>query len=366
MNIPSPIWSLLIGIVLTLVSLWYGQNHNLLPTAASKEALLVDNLFNVLMTVSMGLFLLVEGILIYCAFKYRRREGDNSDGPPVFGNVPLEILWTAIPAIVVLGISVYSFDIYNEIGGFGSHDIDDAPVAQEAVSMPGAAIAATLSDSLVAQSAAPNLNQEKSDQARLDPATASVRNDDQIPQKRNDPGMGIVSPNIGPSPDRKGKPPEFVVNITGMQYAWIVTYPDNGVVSSEMHVPVGREVLVNISANDVIHAFWVPEFRLKQDAIPGRQSEVRFTPKIVGEYPLICAELCGPYHGAMKTKVIVETQQAFDQWMQEQQVASNDSLNQAVAVNPSDLSTAEFLAPYTSDMGIQSETLEQIHSNHHH
>jgi len=61
-----------------------------------------------------------------------------------------------------------------------------------------------------------------------------------------------------------------------MQYAWI-TYPDNGVVSSEMHVPVGREVLVNISANDVIHAFWVPEFRLKQDAIPGRQSEVRFT-----------------------------------------------------------------------------------------
>jgi len=65
----------------------------------------------------------------------------------------------------------------------------------------------------------------------------------------------------------------------------------------EMHVPVGREVLVNISANDVIHAFWVPEFRLKQDAIPGRQSEVQFTPKIAGEYPLICAELCGPYHG---------------------------------------------------------------------
>jgi len=59
----------------------------------------------------------------------------------------------------------------------------------------------------------------------------------------------------------------------------------------------------------------------------------------------------------MKTKVIVETQ-AFDQWMQEQQVASNDSLNQAVAVNPADLSTAEFLAPYTSGMGIQSETLE--------
>jgi len=237
-NIPSSIWSLLIGIVLTLVSLWYGQNHGLLPTAASSEALLVDELFNTMMTISIGLFLFVEGILIYCAFKYRRRQGDNSDGPPVFGNVPLEILWTAIPAIIVLGISIYSFDVYNEIGGFSPHELHDAPVAQEAVSMPGSAIAATLSDSLIA-SAAPNLNQEKSDRARLDPATASVRNDDQISQKRDAPGMGLVTPSIGPSPDREGKPPEFVVNITGMQYAWIVTYPDNGVVSSEMHVPVG-------------------------------------------------------------------------------------------------------------------------------
>jgi len=64
-------------------------------------------------------------------------------------------------------------------GGFSPHDIHDAPVTQEAVSIPGAAIAATLSDSPVAQSQAPNLNQEKSDQGRLDPATASVRNDSQ-------------------------------------------------------------------------------------------------------------------------------------------------------------------------------------------
>ena len=89
MKIPSSIWSLLIGIVLTLVSLWYGQNHGLLPTAASDEALLVDGLFNTMMTISVGLFLLVEGILIYSAIKFRRRPDDNSDALPVFGNVPL-------------------------------------------------------------------------------------------------------------------------------------------------------------------------------------------------------------------------------------------------------------------------------------
>lgn len=367
MNIPNSIWSLLIGIVLTLVSLWYGQNHGLLPTAATDEAVLVDGLFNTMMTVSTGLFLLVEGLLIIAAFRFRRRPGDNTDADPVFGNIPLEILWTAIPAVVVLGISIYSFEVYNDIGGLSPHDMHDVPVRQEAMRMPGAAIAATLSDSPVNESPSANLNQEKSDQARRDPATASVRNDDQIPQKQNSPGIGIVSPTIGPSPNREGKPPALMVNLTGMQYAWIVTYPDTGVVSSELHVPVGRETMLNISANDVIHAFWVPEFRLKQDAIPGRQSEIRFTPAKVGEYPLICAELCGPYHGAMKTQVIVETPEAFNNWMTEQQSsASKESLNQAVAVNPANSSPNEFLAPYTSNMGIQSEMLEQIQASHHH
>ena len=366
MNIPNSIWTLLIGIVLTLVSLWYGQNHGLLPTAATDESLLVDGLFNTMMTVSVGLFLFVEGILLYSAFKFRRNPDDDTDGPPVFGNVPLEILWTAIPAIVVIGISIYSFEVYNSIGGLSLHD-HDAPMTQEAVRMPGAALAATLSDSPIAQSQSPNLNQEKSDQARQDPATASVRNDDQIPQKKDSTGMGVVSPTIGPSPNREGKPPEFVVNITGMQYAWIFTYPETGVVSSELHVPVGREVLANMTANDVIHAFWVPQFRLKQDVIPGRQTEIRFTPRTAGEYPLICAELCGPYHGAMNTKVIVETPEAFDSWMTEQQsYASKEALNQAVAVNPAELSNAEFLAPYTNNMGIQSEMLQQVHASSHH
>lgn len=359
MKIPSSIWTLLIGILLTLVSLWYGQNHGLLPTAATDEADLVDGLFNTMMTVSTGIFLLVEGILIYSAIKYRRRPGDNSDGPPVEGNIPLEILWTAIPAIIVLGISVYSFDVYNEMGGFSPHAVHEAPIMQQSMKMPGAAIAATLNDT--PPSTEPNLNQQKSDEAMQDPATAAVRNADQIPQKRNAPGVGIVSPTIGPVPGKEGKPPAMVVNVTGMQYAFIFTYPETGITTGELHVPVGREVQLSMAANDVIHAFWVPEFRLKQDIIPGRQSEIRFTPKTEGDYALICAELCGPYHGAMRTQVIVEKQEAFDNWMQEQLVASTQTLNQAVAVNPTDISPDKFLAPYTKEMGIQPEILHQIH-----
>ncbi len=359
MKIPSSIWTLLIGIVLTLVSVWYGQNHGLLPSVASEEATLVDGLFNAMMIVSTAIFLIVEGALIYSAIKYRQRAGDNEDGPPVHGNVPLEILWTAIPAIIVLGISVYSFDVYNEMGGFNPHALHEAPIAPQAMKMPGAAIAATLTDT--PPSDEPNLNQEKSDEAMEDPATAAVRNADQIPQKQNAPGVGSVAPTIGPTPGNEGKPPELVVNVTGLQYAWIFTYPETGITTGELHVPVGREVQVNMTANDVIHAFWVPEFRVKQDVIPGRQSEIRFTPNKEGTYALICAELCGPYHGAMRTQVVVEKPEAFGQWMQEQQVASVETLNQAVAVNPAELSPAEFLAPYTHDMGIQPEMLHQLH-----
>lgn len=323
MNIPSTIWTLLIGILLTLASLWLGQNHGLLPTAASDEAFLVDGLFNTMMTISAGIFLIVEGVLIFSAIRYRRRQGDNTDGEPVHGNVPLEILWTAIPAIIVIGLSVYSFEVYNSIGGFNPHGADESPIASQTTSMPGAAIAATLD-------------------------LASANN--------NAAGIGATSGNDAAEPD-------LLVKVTGLQYAFLFSYPESGVYTGELHVPIGKEVLLDMAANDVIHAFWVPEFRLKQDLIPGRQTELRFTPQKAGDYKVICAELCGPYHGVMNTKVVVQTPEEFDNWIQEQQIASKETLNQAVAINPAELSADEFLAPYTSEMGISSEMLHQIHNH---
>jgi len=317
-NIPSTIWTLLVGIVLTAVSFWLGQNHGLLPTAASDEAFLVDGLFNTMMTISVGIFLIVEGVLIFSAIRYRRRKGDDSDGEPTHGNVPLEILWTAIPAIIVIGLSVYSFEVYNSIGGFKPDNVQESPIASQTTSIPGAAIAATL---------------------------------DENPEVRN-----IATPG------NQGTAADLVVKVTGLQYAFLFNYPESNVFSGELHVPIGREVYLDMAANDVIHAFWVPEFRLKQDLIPGRQTELRFTPKKAGDYKLICAELCGPYHGAMNTKVIVQTPEDFDNWIKEQQIASKETLNQAVAINPAEQSPDEFLAHYTNEMGISSEMLHQIHN----
>jgi cytochrome c oxidase subunit II len=319
-KIPNAIWTLLIGIVLTLASLWYGQNHGLLPIAASDEAPLVDGLFNTMMTVSTGIFLIVEGVLIYAVIRYRRRAGDNADGPAIEGNVPLEILWTAIPAIIVIGISLYSFDVYNNMGGFDPHSAHAAPMMENAMNMPGTAMAATL------------ISTEASGQvSQLDTDADAVK-----------------------------KPAELTINVSGMQYAWLFTYPDNDVTTGELHLPIGKTVEINMTASDVIHAFWIPEFRVKQDAIPGRQTNLRFTPRKAGDYQLICAELCGPYHGVMKSQVVVESQEAFDSWMQEQLIAGKEIPNQAVAVNSMAMTADEFLSPYTHNMGIHSEILHPI------
>ncbi len=325
---------MLAGIVLTLISLWYGQNHGLLPVAASKEASDVDSLFSVMVTISTGLFLLVQAVLIISAIRFRRRKDDKTDGPPVHGNVPLEILWTAIPAVIVLGISVYSFEIYNEMGGLdpmGSHDRGTMQMAHQ---MKGAAIAA--------------------------PLPGSAGETDPAPQPQQ-----MIALGIGASPDEQGRAADLLVNVTGLQYAWIFNYPESGITSGELHLPVGKEAQLNIAASDVLHALWLPEFRLKQDAIPGRNAELRFTPNKVGEYPVVCAELCGGYHGSMRTRLIVETPEEFDSWIASQkEVASKEALEAAVAVSPANMSDGQFLAPYAEEMGIDAGAIAQLRNPH--
>jgi cytochrome c oxidase subunit 2 len=326
-NIPSNILTLLVGIILTLSSLWLGYNHGLLPIAASREAELVDGLFDAMMAVSIGLFLLVQGALAIALVKFRRRPGDLTDGPHIHGNIPLEILWTAIPTVIVFVIGMYSFDVYRQLGGFDPSVAEDSGVVQVAMA----------SDS---DSPAPLL-----DSARIKPSHHHL-------------ALGI-----GAFPEDEGKPADLVVDVMGIQYAWIFTYPNAGITTAELHVPVDREVQLNLKAQDVIHAFWLPEFRLKQDAIPGQPGELRFKPRRVGEYPVICAELCGPYHGGMVTKLFVDSPQDYEDWLQSQ-IASKDESNPVTTVASSQQSDGDFLAPFTQDLAITPEIVQQLNPHY--
>jgi cytochrome c oxidase subunit 2 len=116
----------------------------------------------------------------------------------------------------------------------------------------------------------------------------------------------------------RAEPNELAVDVTAMQFAWTFGYPDLGITSNELVLPADRAVLFSIKSLDVIHSFWVPEFRLKQDAVPDRTTTLRITTTQPGEYKVRCAEMCGYSHAYMQAPVRVLTQAEFQAWVDEQ------------------------------------------------
>ncbi|MBD2137825.1 cytochrome c oxidase subunit II [Anabaena sp. FACHB-1237] len=307
-KIPISLWTLLAGLIVAAISISVGQNHHLLPEAASLQAPLVDDFFNVMLTIAIALFLIVEGTIVIFLILYRRKKGDNSDGVPIEGNIGLEIFWTAIPTIIVIGLGIYSVNIFNEMGGFG--------VSSHSHSMTQMAM--------------------------------------NVSDHSNEANIGF-----GENPQTKNKPADIIVDVQGMQFAWIFNYPDTGISTGELHIPVGADVQLNLSANDVIHSFWVPQFRLKQDAIPGVPTQLRFVATKPGTYPVVCAELCGGYHGSMRTEVIVHEPKDYQNWIAENQLATQPEVNHLVAVN-----SEQFLAPYEQELGVKAATIHSLAMSH--
>lgn len=219
----------LVAIGLVTAGVVVATQADLLLPPASTRAVLVDQLFRVLLGISTVIFLLVEGALVYAIVRFRRRAGDDADGPPIHGNASLEILWTLIPAAVVVIIGVYSFQVL------------------QAVEVPG-----------------------------------------------NRP---------------------MVVEVVGRQFAWEFRYPAQNLTSSELHLPVDEPVLFQITSEDVIHSFWIPDFRAKRDATPGQVSALSITPTETGRFPIRCAELCGAGHTVMTAEVVVESSEDFQAWL---------------------------------------------------
>jgi cytochrome c oxidase subunit II len=120
------------------------------------------------------------------------------------------------------------------------------------------------------------------------------------------------------------------VNVTAQQYAWTFDYPSEGVTSTELHVPVGTQLDLTLTALDVLHSFWVPEWRIKRDLVPkggGSSGDdiddtVQVTPNEEGTFNVICTEYCGGGHATMRALAVVESQEDFDAWIEEQKAAS--------------------------------------------
>ena len=204
-----------------------------LPEQGVTQAATVDNLFRVHMWLIAFLFALVSVFMVYSFVVFRRARRED-EGDHFEGNTTLEILWTAIPLVLVV---VFSF-----VG------------------------VRTLAD-----------------------ITAATPND-------------------------------MAIRVTGQQWSWIFDYP-NGTSNAELVVPVDQPLLLEMTSKDVIHSFWVPEWRVKQDLVPGMTTHINFTPQTTGEFTLACNQACGLSHTAMYANVRVVTAEEFTAWLDEQAVA---------------------------------------------
>ncbi|PSR13906.1 cytochrome C oxidase subunit II, partial [filamentous cyanobacterium CCP3] len=237
------------------VSRWVGRQAYLwMPPQASAEALLVDDLFGFLTTIGSFIFIGVSAALLYSVLFQRADKYDISDGPPVEGNLLVEILWTTIPLGLVIWIATYSYQIYDQMAILGprSH-MNHVP----SLALMPSAEAATL------------------------PA---------VPEKTP-------------------------IEVHVRQWAWEFYYPDQEITSTELHLPVNERARLVLISEDVLHGFYIPAFRVKQDVIPGSSIDFGFTPIREGRYRLRDSDYSGTYFAANQGTVVVESAEAYQQWL---------------------------------------------------
>jgi cytochrome c oxidase subunit 2 len=285
MNIRTVLTLGTIAIALAIISLWMGQQaYTWFPPQASAESILVDRLFSFLVTLGSFIFLGVVGTLAYAVLFQQAGKYDTRDGPPIEGNVPLEVIWTAIPFVLVIWIAFYSYQIYDQMAILGPMEHAHGK-----------------SMSMAAAIAVPPENPPSM------------------------PGMADALPPI---------------EVHARQWVWEFRYPDRNVTSTELHLPNNERVKLILQSEDVLHGFFVPAFRIKQDIIPGRVIEFDFTPIREGRYRLRDSQYSGTYFAAMQADVVVESPEAYEHWLtaaaaQPPTVAYNRAFNEyRLAQNP--------------------------------
>jgi cytochrome c oxidase subunit 2 len=227
------------------LGIWLSYEIHWFPAQASMQARNTDHLYHVLTIASIPIFVVVVAVILYCVWQFRMRPGDElKDGPPIHGNTRLEVFWTAIPAILMLGMVGYSFVIL--------HDNEKKPAN------------------------------------------------------------------------------EIQIGVTGQQFFWSFQYPPSvtggaTINSYDLYLPDNVPVYFNMRSKDVIHAFYIPAFRLQEDVVPGITTHYLATPDRLGDYPAVCNLLCGVGHSLMRTTVHVVTPAQFHTWIESQLSASSSS-----------------------------------------
>ena len=253
MNIKRIITLGVLALFLIAASVWMGRvSYSWFPPQASAESLLYDDLFSILTAIGTFIFLGVTLAIFYNIIFHRAGRYDTSDGPPIEGNLRLEILWTVTPLLIVIGLAVASYQTYEKMNLHGPTEIAHLPQI-------------------------------------IDSAYA-------------DTGESAVAPMTN-------------VDVDSKQWAWVFRYPEKNITSTELHLPVDRRAHLKLRSQDVIHGFYIPAFRVKQDIIPAKTIDFEFTPIREGTYRLRDSQYSGTYFAAMQADVVVQSPQEYQAWL---------------------------------------------------
>ncbi len=234
------------------VSHWVGQQaYSWMPPQATAEAKRVDEIFSFLASVGTFIFLGITGVILYSIITCRAPKGDWTHGHPARGSAKLETLWTVVPTILVLWVALESFHIYEELNILGLTQIVHLHIEE--------------------------------------PASANTVHLD-------------------------GKPITQDIRVIASQSGWSFIYPGN-VTRNELHLPINDRIRLVFNSEDVLHGFYVPEFRFKQDIVPKRDIVIVIDPIRAGKYRLNDSQFSGTNFALMQANVFVESRQAYDQWL---------------------------------------------------
>ncbi len=240
------------------VSLWMARvSHLWLPVQASAAAPYVDDLFALETGIGSFIFLGCIGVMAWTLLFNRAPKYDMEDGDPIEGNLRLEITWTIIPLVIVMLIAVHAIRVSNTLATIGPKE-----------RVLGGEQALQVAEGATATGAAP------------------------------------AAADYGP------------IEVIARQWSWEFVYPD-GTRSGELHLPVNRRARFKLISMDVLHGFYVPAFRLKQDLVPGSVIDYSLVPTRQGRYRLRDSMFSGGYFASNQTDVVVESADAFDRWLAE-------------------------------------------------
>jgi cytochrome c oxidase subunit 2 len=253
------------AILVALASFWMAkQSYSWFPPEAAAEAKLSDDLFSLFTGLGTFIYLGVIGPFLYSLIFHRASKYDMSDGPPIEGNTVLEIVWTAVPLVLVLTLSFVSYRTYEKMAVRGPMELVHLHLPQ-----------------------------------LIEPAYAEPF--DSTPQQQIQ--------------DAVESAPVEHIDVIAKQWAWIFHYPKQDITSTELHLPVDRHVRFSLHSEDVLHGFYIPAFRLKQDVVPNHDIDFELTPIKTGTYRLRDSMFSGTYFAANQANVVVQPFNEYQQWL---------------------------------------------------